>query len=115
MIFYSFYSFWVLFLLILQLLNIIKFSCIPSAILVSIGTLIIEIIRYYKKILTLKRFIIDFLIHIPPFILVSLNFSMKDVYMNLIIMVLYYIYLYINNISIPYILKAAVMSDVPTL
>ena len=112
MIFYSFYSIWVLGLLLLQLLRIIKFSCIPSAILVSIGTIIMELVRYHKGTLTYASMISDFLIHIPPFILVSLKFSVKDILMNIIVLVIYSLYLYINKITIPHILNDAVTSNI---
>ena len=94
-----FYSFWVLGLLILQLLHIIQFSCIPSAILASVGTVILDLIRYYRGILTYKVFIISILIHIPPFILVPLNFGSKDIFMNLGVLLIFFIYMFIAKIT----------------
>jgi hypothetical protein len=94
-----FYSFWVLGLLILQLLHIIQFSCIPSAILASVGTVILDIIRYYRGILTYKVFIISILIHIPPFLLVPLKFGRKDIYMNMAVLLLFFIYILIAKIT----------------
>jgi hypothetical protein len=94
-----FYSFWVLVLLILQLLHIIQFSCIPSAILASVGTIILDIIRYYKGILTYKVFILSILIHIPPFLLVPLKFGRKDIFMNMAVLVLFFIYMFIAKIT----------------
>jgi hypothetical protein len=80
------------------------------------GTIIMELIRYHKEIpLTYTGILTDFILHIPPFILVPLKFGLKDILMNLIVLVIYYIYLYANKITISHILNDAITGNIHLL
>lgn len=98
--------------MLLQYTKIIKFSIIPSAIAACIGTIILDLTRIYNNALTVNTVIYDIVIHILPFILLPLKFTAHDLYINIGIMIIYLVFLYLNNINLYTIFKETIFNAI---
>jgi hypothetical protein len=98
---YFLYTYWALTLAILQYLHIISFSAMPSVILVTVGiiTLCIWKIAVVHIPINLTYVCIQILLHSTPFLLIPLKFTLRDVWINCIIIMVYLLLLYIMKIN----------------
>ena len=100
---YNIYSYWVIILVILSYFQIIKFSVIPSVIIALVGSIILYIAKLYLHIpVNIPIMIYMFILHILPFALTPepLEFTKRDIYINIIILLIYVLWLQLQGINI---------------
>ena len=98
---YDLFSFWVIILFLLYKLNIIKFSILPSVLLAIVGAFIIFFIKVYLDIPMNLQFIlfVVIILHMFPLFLIPYknNLTSSDITNNLVIIIIYLLFLLIRN------------------
>jgi hypothetical protein len=98
------FSYWIFAWFILYLCNITKYSpkfAFILGLIENLFMLIMMIIKGTKRITILYFIIINFLIKVLPiYYLRAETIRMKDVYMTVLLFIIFIIWLYINNISL---------------
>jgi len=98
---YNIYSYWVIILVILSYLQIIKFSVIPSVIIALVGSIILYIAKLYLHIpVNIPIMIYMFILHIIPFLLLPIQYTKRDLYINILIVLLYTLFLQLQDLDI---------------
>ena len=99
---YNMYSYWVFFLALLYKLNIIKFSILPSIILAIIGGAIVFFFKLYLNVPMSLQYILFpiILLHLIPLFLVPHKMNMSDIKKNLVLVVIYLLFLLVRNKNI---------------
>jgi len=97
--FYQLYSYWVLLLCILYFAKIIKFSPMPSVIIIFIGMILIVMYKY-NITANVKLAIILLIMHTLPLFILEWDFTIKDIIYNIIIILIYLISLSLQKTNV---------------
>lgn len=109
---YNVYSFWVVGLFILYVTRIIHFSVIPAVIGACIGTICFLIWKIHAGIPMNLTFIsVQILLHIFPFFVLPLQFTKRDVFINIIIFICYLLWLILQGTNFYSLYREIVYED----